>query len=62
MSIERREFLKKASILTSGILLTGAGSTLAGCASSKVNTTVNDNYGLQLLNLQNDTTIALILE
>jgi sugar phosphate isomerase/epimerase len=54
MSIERREFLKKASILTSGILLTGAGSTLAGCASSKVNTAINDNYGLQLYTLRDD--------
>ena len=54
MSIERREFLKKASILTSGILLTGAGSTLAGCASSKVNTAVNDTYGLQLYTLRDD--------
>ena len=54
MSIERREFLKKASILTSGIILTGASTKLAGCASSKVNTAVNDTYGLQLYTLRDD--------
>jgi sugar phosphate isomerase/epimerase len=54
MSIERREFLKKASILTSGILLAGAGSTLAGCAGTKLNSAVNNNFGLQLWTLRDD--------
>ena len=54
MSIERREFLKKASMLTSGILLAGTGSTLAGCAGTKLNSAVNDNFGLQLWTLRDD--------
>lgn len=54
MSIERREFLKKASILTSGILLTGAASKLAGCAGTKLNSAVNNNFGLQLWTLRDD--------
>lgn len=52
MSIQRREFLKTSSILASGILLTGISSKLAGCASSKVNAAVNNNFGLQLYTLR----------
>lgn len=54
MPIERREFLKKASILTSGILLAGASSKLAGCAGTKLNSAVNNNFGLQLWTLRDD--------
>ena len=54
MSIQRREFLKTASFLTSGIMLTGISSKLVGCASSKVNAAVNNNFGLQLYTLRDD--------
>src|SRR6185436_20829311 len=54
MSIERREFLKTASVLTSGILLSGVSSSMAGCTSSKLNTAVNNNFGLQLWTLRDD--------
>jgi sugar phosphate isomerase/epimerase len=54
MSIQRRKFLKTASVFTSGVLLTGFSSRLAGCASSKVNAAINDNYGLQLYTLRDD--------
>ncbi len=48
MSIQRREFLKKVSIATGGLMLTGISTSLIGCASSKVNSAVNNNFGLQL--------------
>ena len=54
MSIQRREFLKTASFLTSGLMLTGISSNLVGCASSKVNAAVNNNFGLQLYTLRDD--------
>lgn len=54
MSIQRREFLKTASVLTSGLMLTGISNGLAGCASSKVNAAVNNNFGLQLYTLRED--------
>ena len=52
MSIQRREFLKTASMLTTGLVLTGVSSKLVGCASSKVNSLVNNNFGLQLYTLR----------
>src|SRR5215216_7178577 len=52
MSIERREFLKTASLITSGLVLTGVSNSLAGCASSSVNAAVNNNFGLQLYTLR----------
>jgi sugar phosphate isomerase/epimerase len=52
MSIQRREFLKTASLLTSGLMLSGVSSQLVGCASSKVNAAVNNNFGLQLYTLR----------
>ena len=54
MSIQRREFLKTASVLTSGLMLTGISNGLTGCASSKVNAAVNNNFGLQLYTLRED--------
>jgi sugar phosphate isomerase/epimerase len=54
MPIQRREFLKTASLLTSGLMLTGVSSQLVGCASSKVNTAVNNNFGLQLYTLRGE--------
>lgn len=52
MSIPRREFLKKTTLATGGLLLTGIGTSLSGCASSKVNAVVNNNFGLQLYTLR----------
>ncbi len=52
MATQRREFLKTASLITSGVLLTGVSSNLIGCASSKVNSAVNKNFGLQLYTLR----------
>lgn len=52
MPIQRREFLKTASLITSGLMLTGVSSQLLGCASSKVNSAVNNNFGLQLYTLR----------
>src|SRR5687768_2559246 len=54
MSIKRREFLRTASMLTGGLMLTGASTQLVGCAGSKVNSTVNNNFGLQLYTLRDD--------
>ena len=54
MSIERREFLKTASVFTTGLMLTGVGTKLAGCAGPKVNAAVNNNFGLQLYTLRDD--------
>src|SRR5215213_1905813 len=52
MAIQRREFLKTTSLLTSGLLLTGVSSNLMSCAGSKVNAAVNNNFGLQLYTLR----------
>jgi hypothetical protein len=52
MSIQRREFLKTASVLTAGLAFTGVSSQLVGCAGSKLNSAVNNNYGLQLYTLR----------
>ena len=52
MSIQRREFLKTASMITAGFALTGLSSGLVGCASSKLNAAVNNNFGLQLYTLR----------
>jgi sugar phosphate isomerase/epimerase len=52
MPIQRREFLKTASMITAGFALTGVSSGLVGCASSKLNAAVNNNFGLQLYTLR----------
>jgi len=52
MSIKRREFLRTASMLTGGLMLTGVSTHLVGCAGSKVNSAVNKNFGLQLYTLR----------
>ncbi len=53
MAIQRRDFLKTASLLTSGIALTALGSNLAGCSSAKVSSAaINNNFGLQLYTLR----------
>lgn len=56
MSIQRREFLKTASLLTSGIALTSISSKLAGCSSAHGSSSaaVNNNFGLQLYTLRED--------
>src|SRR5215207_5150693 len=54
MSIQRREFLKTASVLTGGLAFTGLSSQLVGCTSSKLNSAVNNNFGLQLYSLRDD--------
>jgi sugar phosphate isomerase/epimerase len=53
MAIERRDFLKKASLLASGLALTTVGSKLVGCSSAKgMSAAVNNNFGLQLYTLR----------
>src|SRR5688572_30147110 len=53
MSTQRREFLKTAALLSSGLMLTGLGSSLSGCSSAKGNAAaVNESFGLQLYTLR----------
>jgi sugar phosphate isomerase/epimerase len=56
MPIQRRAFLKTASLLTSGIALTALSSKLAGCGSAKGggSAAINNNFGLQLYTLRAD--------
>lgn len=57
MSIQRREFLKTASLLTSGLALTALGSKLAGCNSARgaaSSAAITENFGLQLYTLRAD--------
>lgn len=52
MSIKRREFLKTASLLTSGLALSGSVSSLVGCSNTKGSAAINKNFGLQLYTLR----------
>jgi sugar phosphate isomerase/epimerase len=54
MSIQRREFLKTAGLLSSGLMLTGLGSSLAGCSSAKGGnaSAMRESFGLQLYTLR----------
>src|SRR5215218_7794953 len=54
MSIPRREFLKTASVFTTGLMIGGVSNGLTGCASSKFIAEVNKNFGLQLYTLRDD--------
>ena len=54
MFIKRREFLKTASVFTGGLMLTGVSNALIGCAGSKVNAAVSNNFGLQLYTLRDE--------
>jgi sugar phosphate isomerase/epimerase len=49
MQIERREFLKKTAIATTGIMLS---SYLPSCKSASISKDVRDNFGLQLYTLR----------
>ncbi len=53
MAIQRRDFLKTAGLLTSGIALTVMGGSLTGCSSAKGSAAaINNNFGLQLYTLR----------
>src|SRR5690349_17431789 len=64
MSIQRREFLKTASFLASGLALTSVSSQLVGCGGnggtstaspeSPAATAATNNFGLQLYTLRDD--------
>ena len=55
MSIQRREFLKTASLLTSGLALTSISSKLVGCSSAGGSSAgLSENFGLQLYTLRDD--------
>jgi sugar phosphate isomerase/epimerase len=56
MSYKRRDFLKTATVLTSGIALTAIGSKLTGCktAAASGGTGNLNAYGLQLYTLRDD--------
>jgi sugar phosphate isomerase/epimerase len=52
MHYKRRDFLKAASTLVSGVALTGIGSQIAGCKSSSRLSGSNNVFGLQLYSLR----------
>lgn len=53
MSIKRREFLKTASLFTSGLALTSLSNGLIGCAATHGGSAaINKNFGLQLYTLR----------
>lgn len=55
MPIQRREFLKNVSLLTSGLALTSLSSKLVGCSSARASSAaVNNSFGLQLYTLRDD--------
>lgn len=54
MNYKRRDFLKVASSLTSGIALTGFAGTFAGCGSASKLNGSNNKFGLQLYSLRDD--------
>ena len=55
MSYKRRDFLKNATLLSTGIALTGLSSQLAGCKSAGTATAnTGNNFGLQLYTLRDD--------
>ncbi|HZF63173.1 MAG TPA: sugar phosphate isomerase/epimerase [Chitinophagaceae bacterium] len=49
---QRREFLKTASLLTSGIALTSIANKLAGCSPRVSSSAVQNSFGLQLYTLR----------
>ncbi|MDQ3682553.1 MAG: sugar phosphate isomerase/epimerase [Bacteroidota bacterium] len=54
MSYRRRDFIKLASTLASGVALSGVAAKLAGCASSNVISANNQDFGIQLYTLRDD--------
>lgn len=53
MSYKRREFLKTATVLGSGLAFAAVSNNLAGCASAK-HRAPNKTFGLQLYSLRDD--------
>jgi sugar phosphate isomerase/epimerase len=51
MSYKRREFLKTATVLSSGVAL-GSFTNLLGCKAASASRTVHENFGLQLYSLR----------
>src|SRR6478672_5474009 len=51
MPYQRREFLKNATLIGSGIVL-GSYSGLLGCKAANSSQTINENFGLQLYTLR----------
>jgi len=51
MPYQRREFLKSATLIGSGIVL-GSYSGLLGCKATNSSKTINENFGLQLYTLR----------
>jgi sugar phosphate isomerase/epimerase len=54
MSYQRRDFLKTATALASGVAITGISSQLVGCSSSARFNGSKDKFGLQLYSLRDD--------
>jgi sugar phosphate isomerase/epimerase len=55
MPIQRREFLKTASMLTSGLALAMVSNKIMGCKTPSVKASaINENFGLQLYTLRAD--------
>lgn len=53
MALKRRDFIKTASVFTSGLALTAVGSKLAGCKSATTGSSGNlKNFGLQLYSVR----------
>lgn len=54
MNYKRREFLKTAGVLGSGLLLGSMSSYLQGCKTSAGMKDISENFGLQLYTLRDD--------
>lgn len=54
MSNGRREFIKLSSTLASGLVLTGMGTSIAGCSASNNVSNKDQVFGIQLYTLRNE--------
>lgn len=54
MSLQRRDFLRSVTVLTSGLTLVALGNKLTGCKTPSKASSINENFGLQLYTLRDD--------